>query len=66
MTKRRIQLKGFAYRQGDNVEVYVNVDGKFLKLTGYARDAQRSHGRWTRALAKRKYKPRQEDEGMEF
>jgi len=44
-------MQGRAYRQGDALEVYLRVDGKYVKLTGSTKDAKRSFGRLTRQAA---------------
>lgn len=51
MTKRQIKLDGFAYRQGDRVEVYLRVNGKYVKAEGSLKAARRSWGRETRQMS---------------
>jgi hypothetical protein len=41
-------MDGRAYREGDALEVYLKVDGKWVKLTGNVKDAKRHFGRLTR------------------
>jgi hypothetical protein len=56
MRKVPINLEGFAYKIGDTVDVYVKLqNGKFLHLTGDAKQAKRGHGRATRDPAPTKY-----------
>jgi hypothetical protein len=52
MTKRAIKLDGYAYQQGDEVEVYLKLpNGKFVKMQGSWKEARRSWGRWTRHIS---------------
>lgn len=51
MTKRAIPLEGFAYRQGDQIEVYLKFKGKYVKMQGDLRQAKRTWGRETRQMS---------------
>lgn len=41
-------MQGRAYREGDALEVYLKVGGKWVKFTGSVKDAKRTFGRLTR------------------
>jgi hypothetical protein len=46
--KKAIPMQGRAYREGDALEVYLRVGGKWVKFTGSVKDAKRTFGRLTR------------------
>lgn len=51
MTKRPIKLEGFAYQQGDTIEVYALVKGKYVRMQGSFKEAKRNWGRATRQMS---------------